>query len=751
MIADRMIPLPEPKPQPGTGLTGDRSLAQASSLERLAQLATRLVDAPAAIVWTEDYGPVVVTRDGQTAPGPQTAIDLISQQVARIDGPVTVADVRDLGLACPEGWISYAAVPVVSTTNLNGVLCVVDRTPRVWLQDDIEALQDLVLGAVAFITVTVAAHRQAVDAAQEALRASEARFRAVVDSAFDAIISMGADGTIQLFNRRAEKIFGYSAEEVIGKPLTMLMPKRFRSAHSHGLERFLATGQGHVLGRTIALPGQHKDGSEIPLEISITKVDDGSGLFFTGILRDITARKALEEELAHRAFHDPLTNLPNRALFLDRLTNALARASRSGRTIAVLFLDLDNFKVINDSLGHAAGDQLLVAVANRLRSCLRTGDTAARLGGDEFTVLLEDVPDLAEAIQVTERVAEALKGPFRIGQREFFVTASIGIALSEGGAERPDDLLRNADMVMYRAKRQGKSRYAVFGPGMHDLAVERFELESDLRRGVERGEFRIVYQPKIATETGDIVGVEALVRWQHPERGLVLPDEFIPLAEETGLIRQIGAWVLRQACHQMQQWRRQYPALRHVTLAVNLSPSQFQQPDLIDLIATTLDETGFEPHLLALEISESLVMDDCPEATETLRALKALGVQITIDDFGKGYSALSYLRKAPVDVLKIDRAFVHALGYDPSDQAIVAAMIRIGHALGLCVVAEGVETAAQLRRLQELHCDMAQGFYFSEPVPGMLLEALFASAGDAVPIPPCAAAAGRAPGGRRRA
>ena len=440
-----------------------------------------------------------------------------------------------------------------------------------------------------------------------------------------------------------------------------------------------------------------------------------------GIAKDETDRRELEEQLTHQAFHDSLTHLPNRMLFLDRLQHALVRTERSHSTLAVLFLDLDNFKVINDSLGHEVGDQLLIHVANRLRTTMRSGDTAARLGGDEFILLLEDIRSIDEAERVAQRLHDILKEPFVVNKREIFVTPSIGIALSASPDDRPDDLLRNADVAMYRAKRNGRACYEIFDPSMHALALERLELERDLRQAIERNEFITHYQPKLDLATGRIVEMEALVRWEHPERGVTLPGEFIPLAEETGLVVPIGRWVLRQACQQMRAWHERFADHAPETISVNLSAVQLRMPGLAEEIESVLSETGLDPSRLCLEITESVVMDNADQAMETLARLKQTGVRLAIDDFGTGYSSLSYPKRFPVDTLKIDRSFVNELDGADESAVIVGVTIRLAHALGMRVVAEGVETQDQLDRLRDLECDLAQGYHIARPLAAELM------------------------------
>ena len=431
--------------------------------------------------------------------------------------------------------------------------------------------------------------------------------------------------------------------------------------------------------------------------------------------------------LEHQAFHDTLTRLPNRTLFMDRLQHAMARSARRHGTFAVLFLDLDRFKVVNDSLGHETGDRLLVAVAERLRDCLRPEDTAARFGGDEFIILLEDTTSVHEAVQVAERILGALRAPFRISKREVVVSASIGIVLDHPERQRPAELLRDVDVAMYRAKAKGKATYEVFDLGMNARALERLEREADLRRALARGELRVYYQPKVVLATGRLFGAEALVRWEHPRRGLLLPGEFVPLAEETGLIQAIDRWVLGEACRQARIWHERYPSDPPLLLSVNISARQFLGPDLVADVARVLQETRAVPGSVALEITEGVLMEDVEATIATLQGLKDLGLLLAIDDFGMGYSSLSYLKRFSVNILKIDRAFVAGLGRVPEDTAIVEAVIGLARALGLLVTAEGVETAAQAAQLHALGCTLGQGYYFARPLPSDATEALVAA------------------------
>lgn len=418
----------------------------------------------------------------------------------------------------------------------------------------------------------------------------------------------------------------------------------------------------------------------------------------------------------HDALHDSLTGLPNRALFLDRLRQCIERKDREQRIDAVLFMDLDSFKVVNDSLGHTAGDELLIEVARRLRSCLRSRDTAARLGGDEFTILLEEIDNPSDAVRVARRIAEALRAGFVLGEHEVFVTTSIGIAVSAVAGASPDDIMRDADVAMYEAKGEGKARYKVFNEGMYARALRRLELENELRRAIEGGELRLHYQPKISLDNGHIVGMEALARWEHPERGLIPPDEFIPLAEETDLIHPLGTWVLEEACRRAREWQILYPHAADLVMSVNISAKQFQQPELVTDLKRILRETGLAPRHLQLEITESVVTQDVSLTTRVLRQLKNLDVKLGIDDFGKGYSSLTSLKEFPLDDLKIDRSFVEDLGKSAQDAAIAKLVIDLAHVVGMQAVGEGVETPEQLRQLQRMGCDVAQGYYFYRPL-----------------------------------
>ena len=419
-----------------------------------------------------------------------------------------------------------------------------------------------------------------------------------------------------------------------------------------------------------------------------------------------------------------MTELPNRALFLDRLALALARLRRRRSSLVVLFADVDRFKVVNDSLGHDAGDRLLVTLSRRLREVLRPGDTLARFGGDEFAVLCEEVPE-DDVVGIAERMMEALAEPLTAGGREVFVSVSVGIAVTQDPDQRPEALLRDADAAMYLAKDRGRARFELFDEAMRDESTERLLLESALRRAPERGELRALYQPIVRLTDGSMVAAEALVRWEHPERGLLEASQFVPLAEETGIIVPVGAWMLDEACREAASWSGNGDA---AAVSVNLSARQLSRPDLVDAVDRALRESGLNPDRLWLEITESVLMEDPDAAVNALERLRALGVHLSVDDFGTGYSSLAYLRRFPVDALKVDRSFVAGLGRDPEDSAIVEAVVSMAHSLGLSVIAEGVETDEQLARLRDLGCELAQGFYFAAPVPSSALDPLSARA-----------------------
>ena len=557
---------------------------------------------------------------------------------------------------------------------------------------------------------------------RQALRESEERFRSLVLNTSDVIVILSPDGTIEYQSPSAERIWGYQPSELDATSLLALV-------HDDDLpvaQDLVAQALGRPrLGLAAELRLRLADGAWCYFEVVATNLlRDPRIRGIVATFHDVSERKSFEQALSYQAFHDALTDLPNRSLFVDRLERALVRSVRHGGSVGVLFLDIDNFKLINDSLGHSIGDQLLLAVTRRIQGCLRREDTLARLSGDEFAILVEDVPGVDDALRVAQRVLQGLQAPFALDGHEVFASASIGVVLSAPDRDRPDDLLRDADLAMYRAKANGKSRYEVFDHTMNARVTERLALETSLRRALERGEFRVHYQPIIDLADGEVSGFEALVRWEHPKRGLVSPLDFIPLAEETGLILPIGRWVLEESCRQIVAWQRLIGPERRLMLSVNISARQLQHPGLVETVAEILEQTGLEPSSLKLELTESLMMHDLDLTIERLRALLALGIELALDDFGTGYSSLAYLRRLPVSFLKIDRSFVKQLGVDPEDSAIVRAIVSLAHDLGMTVVGEGVETDGQRRELRRLGCSYGQGYLFSRPVSADVAEAL---------------------------
>lgn len=547
---------------------------------------------------------------------------------------------------------------------------------------------------------------------QQVLRASETRFRALVQHATDVILLIDRDGVVRHATPSAERIWGTATAQLIECPLIDLVISEDRAV-VRALADQLSDAPRTV--RTIELRCRHADGRVRDLEvIAVNLLADPVVAAIVLTCHDLTERKAFERQLTAMAFHDALTGLPNRALFLDRLEHALTRADHAGPSLTVMFLDLDNFKIVNDSLGHASGDRLLVTVAAGLQAVVGTEGTVARLGGDEFILLLEYVTDLAVAARLAERLAEAIRQPIPLDGHEIVVTASIGITRGIPGHDRPEQLLRDADLAMYGAKAHGKARVQVFEPSMGSGAVVRLELEADLRQALVTGELRVHYQPIVSLSNGCITELEALVRWQHPTRGLIGPGHFIPLAEESGLIIAVGRWVLNEACVQTRRWQLSLPDNR-LSISVNLSARQFQSPSLVADVARALQTSGLAPSSLKLEITEGIAMADAEAAVVMLHELRALGVRLAIDDFGTGYSSLSYLKRFPVDTLKVDRSFIEGLGHDRQDAAIMRSIVALAHSLSLDVTAEGVETITQWEQVRLLGCDSVQGYLLAWP------------------------------------
>ncbi|MCW2740687.1 MAG: diguanylate cyclase [Blastococcus sp.] len=563
----------------------------------------------------------------------------------------------------------------------------------------------------------------------------EARFQALVHHSSDLITLLDADLVIGYQTPSITRLLGYSADELIGSQLADLTHPEDRlkllTAHGGAISEAQSDTVSHLRLR-------HRDGGWRHVQsIHTNLLADPDVRAVVVTTRDVTEQKELEAQLQHNAFHDALTGLANRALFADRLGHALARTDRIAAPVAVLFVDLDDFKAVNDGAGHTAGDDLLIAVADRLRHVLRPSDTVARLGGDEFAVLIEDAGDSGDVQAAADRLLGALAEPFAAGadeRTEVRISASVGIAMGAAGQHEAAELLRSADVAMYAAKEAGKGRSAVFAPEMDSAIIGQLRLKTELTRAVEKAEFVVYYQPTVELGNGRLAGVEALVRWQHPERGLVPPLDFIPLAEQTGLIVPIGRFVLREACRQMQAWHTSHPTDPPMTVSVNLSARELDEPGLVASVRAVLEETGLDPAHLVLEITESLLLIDLPVTSVKLLELRSLGVRLAVDDFGTGYSSLAYLENLPVDILKIDKSFVDRIGEIPAgalaagtagqQPVMVSAISRLGHALDLQLVAEGIEQPEQVVALRGLACQYGQGYYFARPLTPDALGAL---------------------------
>lgn len=558
-----------------------------------------------------------------------------------------------------------------------------------------------------------------------AASADEELFRSIFDQAAGMAL-VAPDGQWLRVNRSLCTALGYPDKELLEKSFLDLAHPDDAGGTLLQIEKLL---EGRITSHQTEQRFTHKLGHFVWMLLHICSVRDSKGHPSHLVLQfqDITDRKIEEERLVHNVFHDALTGLPNRALFMDRLRLATERARRrKDQVFAVLFLDLDGFKAINDSMGHIMGDQLLIQIARRLKACLRTTDTIARLGGDEFTILLEELTDEQEILRIVERLQRELRLPFKLGPRDIQVTASIGVTWSNSRYERAEEILRDADTAMYRAKLSGKACYQLFESETHTSQLEAVNLANDLDEAVERGELLLHYQPIVSLETGKLCAFEALVRWRHPQRGLILPADFIPLAEERGSILKIGTWAIREACLQLKRWQDKFPLHSSMAVNVNLSSKEFMQANLIDHVIEILQDSGVDPRALKLEITESVVMENIGTATVILQQLRALGIELVIDDFGTGYSSLSYLHRLPISSLKIDKSFVKDMVEKREHAEIVKTIVTLARSLQIRVVAEGVETLEQLAALRRLKCDAGQGFLFSKPAEVETAETLLA-------------------------
>jgi diguanylate cyclase (GGDEF)-like protein/PAS domain S-box-containing protein len=630
------------------------------------------------------------------------------------------------GLALKPEMVSVSLAPLYNKDELHGLL-IVEAT---------SAIPATTLEAVSALASQVAlALESAVLAEDLSRRRSESRFASLVRNSSDVITIIDPDSIIRFQSPSIRHVLGYDPGALPGaRLLDFVHPED----QGHLIRNLSSLDREADRAEVVEFRWRHTDGTwrEVETLLSDLSLDPEVG----GVVlntRDVSERKAFERELAHQAFHDSITGLANRALFRDRVEHALVRQLRVDRMVAVLFMDLDDFKTVNDSLGHAAGDLILADVGRRVGGCVRDADTAARLGGDEFAILLEDA-DHAQAAEIAERVLKSLEAPMHVEGKEVFVRASIGIAVGDEdckGAAGTEELLRNADVAMYMAKSQGKGRYQVFEPEMHSNVVKRLELKADLQRALEKSEFVLQYQPVVVLATGGISGVEALVRWRHPERGIVPPLDFIPLAEETGLIVGIGGWVLREACRQGVELQRRFPKDPALSMSVNLSARQLQHAELISEVRSALRASGLPPASLVLEITETAMMQDADMAILRLNELKEIGVRLAIDDFGTGYSSLNYLRSFPVDIVKIDRSFVMEIDRGGDQSVLTAGIVELAGSLRLRAVAEGIETAEQLEQLLAMGCEFGQGFYFARPLD---LDALMIALERETPVVPAA-------------
>lgn len=710
----------------------------AQLLNDFTQLAAEVCSAPVAILSVVSSGAVQhISLVGEAAVGTARVEALISHALLESELSVVPDTLKDRRFGEEERSVErrsarfYAGVPLSTAEGDRfGVLSVIDYKPRRLNETQSRSLLSLAGAVMTWFELRhkrleLAQARVDREMALESLTESESRCAMLLRGASDGMWEWDLETNEMYFCERWKAMLGYQENELSSQP-----DEWFNRVHPEDIEQVQSEIMSHLMGLSSQFQSEHRvrraDGTyRWMLSRGLAVLDSNRFVYrMTGSLTDVTEQKKAEKQLLHNAFHDALTGLPNRALFMDRLKNSLVEVKKGdGYSFGVLFLDLDRFKVVNDSLGHQIGDQLLVATARRLESCLRPGDIVARLGGDEFAVILDRVKHVSDAIQAAERIRERLSSPFNLSGHEVFISASIGIALNQTASEEPDEILRNADTAMYRAKDQGRGCFELFDKGMHVRNAALSQLETGLRRALARDEFRVHYQPIISLENWRISGFEALLRWEHPEHGYISPLKFIPVAEESGLIVELGQWVLREACQQLRSWQEQFPSEPPLSISVNLSGKQFSQPDLIDCISKILTETGLDAGSLKIEITESAIIENIDSAAMMLKRIKALGIRLSLDDFGTGYSSLSYLHRFPIDTLKIDRSFVSRINL-PKNAEIVKTILTLARNLGMDVVAEGVETREQVLQLTGLNCEYVQGYLLSKPIDGRAMREL---------------------------
>ena len=652
---------------------------------------------------------------------------LLAQRASVYNQRKTRAELFALGMLLLVAYL-YTAFYLTVMRMVSSLEAAAKRMSRGDMSDSallvLESRDELAQVARSFNTVASRLYREWKQAQEEKERVARAeeRYRAIVENAVEGIFQTSTDGRYLSANPALARIYGYNSPEEMMKTLTVIETQLYvNSARRAEFARLLETNR--VISN-FESEVRRRDGSHIWITENARIVCNPAGdiLYYEGSVIDITKRKRAEEQLHHHALHDALTNLPNRLLFQDRLRFALTRAQRTQEGIAVLFVDLDNFKVVNDSMGHEAGDTLLKEIGARLQAATRAEDTIARMGGDEFTLLLEGLHSVEGAMQVAENIVAQLQQPITLGEREIFASASIGIVYSDDATALPEDLLRDADTAMYQAKTGGKAGYALFDLGMNIQVSERLEIETGLRFALDRDELRVHYQPLVDLETGRMTGVEALVRWEHPTLGMIAPGKFIAIAEDTGLIIPIGYWVLEESCRQMQAWKNTHPDYGAFTVSVNLSGKQLLRADVVERVQDILAHTGLMPVDLKLEITESVMMADVKATVAKLTQLKDLGIKLAMDDFGTGYSSIASLNLFPLDTVKIDRSFVARLAEQEEAQSVIAAIVMLSKALNLNITGEGIETKEQLAHLQGLGCQIGQGYYFAKPLPPEALE-----------------------------